>query len=90
MKVFLRPLQNGDIISHEDCVRMFSNVEMIVNFNSNELLKRMEGRVNEWGEEQVIGDIFLELVGLTYLSFDDIRFHFSRCTGRMFAPMLVQ
>lgn len=47
--------------SEEEIKIIFSNIEMIRNFNQS-LLDAFAQRMGVWSPEQVIGDIFLQMV----------------------------
>jgi hypothetical protein len=49
------------VIGRNDVTRIFSNVDLIVNVNQ-ELLVSLEDRIASWSDQQLIGDVFLELV----------------------------
>lgn len=51
---------NRPFLSEGNIREIFSDVEMILNFNSN-LLVQLEERVMKWTIQQTVGDIFIEL-----------------------------
>jgi len=51
----------NEIISEEDYAKLFPNVEIIVNLNS-ELLSALQERIESWSPHQKIGDVFCKRV----------------------------
>eukprot|EP01103_Thecamoeba_quadrilineata_P018868 TRINITY_DN7422_c0_g1_i1.p1 TRINITY_DN7422_c0_g1~~TRINITY_DN7422_c0_g1_i1.p1 ORF type:complete len:545 (-),score=73.96 TRINITY_DN7422_c0_g1_i1:77-1711(-) len=51
------------IVTEEDMKRLFSNIETILNVNT-EFLICLENRINDWNDNQLLGDIFLQFAPL--------------------------
>ena len=52
---------NPKQLRKEDIYRIFSNIEMIINVNT-ELLSALQYRLQVWSPNAIIGDIFLSMV----------------------------
>ena len=71
--VYLKPLRsNAETIgiTRQDIKGIFSEIEVIMNYNTM-LLGLIEARITAWSEEQTVGDIFLKIVD--FLSIYPIR-----------------
>jgi len=61
--LFVKPLKVNPMgLSKEDILAVFSNVDVLESCHE-ELLKIIESRVQNWGENSVIGDVFLTNTG---------------------------
>lgn len=49
------------ILTNEDIVAIFSNIDIIYNF-SKEMVQLLDERMKQWSPTQKIGDVFLRLV----------------------------
>jgi len=63
-KVFLEPMREAaeqGILTKEDVKNIFGNIRIILTYNQ-ELLSNVRERVENWGDETLIGDIFVRMV----------------------------
>jgi hypothetical protein len=51
---------NPPVISKSEIKNIFSEIEVILNYNVM-LLNELEKRMDNWSQEQIIGDIFLKI-----------------------------
>ncbi len=63
---FLQPLRknasaSGALITQEDLKAVFSDIEVILGYNSI-ILNDLEGRLKTWDQHTKLGDIFLKMV----------------------------
>lgn len=78
VQVFLKPLQEKEILSKQQLVTIFQNVEILLNFHST-LYKDLSERMKTWTPRKEIADIFITMVPFMkmytqYVSnFDDSR-----------------
>lgn len=70
---FLLPMTNEKVADPSQIRTIFSNVQIIFMLNST-LLSDMEERIKIWDSEQIIGDIFIQIVRFCYdlISFNSL------------------
>lgn len=57
---------SNPIISFEDVITIFSNIENIFNINST-VLEELEVKMANWSSSQTLGDLFLKIVSNRYI-----------------------
>eukprot|EP01132_Coremiostelium_polycephalum_P000669 gene669-828_t len=63
IEAFLIPIRSKNMISADDINGIFSNIEVLHQFNQS-FLEKIESKVNNWSINQSVGDVFSELDGL--------------------------
>jgi hypothetical protein len=64
---FLLPVRTSRLLlSVENVKEIFSEIEVILNFNLI-FLEKLEQRIQQWSLQQTIGDIFVEMVSRFFL-----------------------
>mmetsp|Transcript_1765 Transcript_1765/g.2478 ORF Transcript_1765/g.2478 Transcript_1765/m.2478 type:complete len:1057 (+) Transcript_1765:18-3188(+) len=51
----------GNVLSEDDIRKIFANVEQIRSLNFNFLVD-LQGRIEEWSDQQTLGDVFLKII----------------------------
>ena len=59
--MYLKPLRQSDFVEKQDIKAIFSEIEVILNYNVM-ILGQIEARASNWTDDQRIGDIFLKTV----------------------------
>jgi len=57
----MREAAEQGILTKEDVKNIFGNIRIILTYNQ-ELLSNVRERVENWGDETLIGDIFVRMV----------------------------
>jgi hypothetical protein len=59
--MYLYPLRGQGLVGEEELGHMFGNIEQLWSISS-ELLWALEERLQQWSPDQLLGDVFLNLV----------------------------
>jgi len=65
----IKTLVKDKHLSDADFKSLFSNIEVILQFNS-EFYKELKASIDNWGPMQLLGPIFLKLVSIVTQKFD--------------------